>query len=71
MNKKITNAAIAVLAVLLSGGGIYEATQAVQDSQPDMRDSTVISEEMQVTFLDVGQGDRGTVRLSRPKATIW
>lgn len=57
MNKKITNAAIAVLAVLLSGGGIYEATQAVQDSQPDMRDSTVISEEMQVTFLDVGQGD--------------
>ena len=57
MNKRIRNAAIAALAVVLSGGGIYEATQVVMDSQSDLSESTVILGEMQVTCLDVGQGD--------------
>lgn len=57
MNKRIRNVVIAALAVLLSGGGIYEAAQTVLDFQADLPESTVVSGEMRVTFLDVGQGD--------------
>lgn len=57
MNKRLKNMIAAVVAVILAGGGIYEVGEVLLRQTVELMESTVVSGEMQVTFLDVGQGD--------------
>lgn len=57
MNKRLKNMLAAVVAVILAGGGFYEVGEVLLRQTMELMESTVVSGEMQVTFLDVGQGD--------------
>lgn len=57
MNKRLKNMIAAVVAVILAGGGFYEAGEVLLGQTMEPMESPVVSGEMQVTFLDVGQGD--------------
>lgn len=65
-NRLLQNLIIAAVILLLAGGGGYEALQlresGVTLGTARLKDSTVASGEMQVIFLDVGQGDCTIVR---------